>query len=86
MPMLCYVGDGRSYRSHQLSADPAVLAKFKKMLAPHGKASLLLLLQEGSVPEVPDVADQSEATEEDVDAELEALAQVCYSIAAVVCF
>ncbi len=62
------------------------LPSCQKMLAPHGKASLLLLLQEGSVPEVPDVADQSEATEEDVDAELEALAQVCYSIVAVVCF
>lgn len=49
-------------------------------------AGLLLLLQEDSVPEIPDVAEQSEATEEDVDAELEALAQVCYSInAALVC-
>lgn len=36
--------------------------------------------------EPPDVADQSEATEEDVDAELEALAQVCHSIAALVCW
>ncbi|DBA75555.1 TPA: hypothetical protein ACH3X2_009114 [Trebouxia sp. C0005] len=43
------------------------------------------LAREGSVPEVPDVADQSVDTEEDVDAELEALAKVCYSIAALVC-
>ena len=71
------------------SADPAVLTKFKNTLAPPGMAGLLLLLQEDSVPEVPDVVEQSEATEEDVDAELEALAQVCYSInassAALVC-
>lgn len=67
------------------SADSAVLTKLKNTLALPGMASLLLLLQEGSVPEVPDVADQSVDTEEDVDAELEALAKVCYSTAALVC-
>jgi hypothetical protein len=56
------------------------------MLAQPGMASILLLLQEGSMQETPDVANQSEATEEDVDAELEALAQVCHSIAALVCW
>ena len=55
------------------------------MLDPPGKASLFLLLQEGSVQEAADVVDQPEAPEEDVDAELEALAQVCHSIAALVC-
>lgn len=44
-------------------------------------ASLLLLLQEASVPYVPDAVNQSEATEGNVDAELKALAQVCYSTA-----
>jgi len=53
----------------------------KSILAPSNKS--LLLLQEASVQEVPDAADQSEAAEEDVDAELQALAQVYHNIAAV---
>ena len=53
------------------------------MLDTPGKASLFLLLQEGSVQEAADVVDQPEAPE---DAELEALAQVCHSIAALLCY